>query len=300
MKTFKHSGNLGDIIYSLPTIIALGGGKLYIGNGTGNLGVSDGCPPPYPMTEILVLQIIDLLKLQPYLSDVKPYGNEKVDYNLDKFREHYPSDDHLAEWHLKTFGVKFNLGRAWLENIEPRYVNDIIISHSGRYITHYNKFNWGALKGYEDRCAFIGFEKEHLKFKKYTGLDIKIHPVKSLIEFAQIIKGGKVYIGNQSLGFAFAEALKCPRVVEICYFDSNCMPQTTNGYIQLTKRLLRDLLGGGRTGPVNPRIDNICANIRNFLFHSFTEGGTRSMISIYSGVKKHVPSVERLKKFAGY
>jgi hypothetical protein len=29
-KTFLHSGSLGDIVYSLPTIQALGGGVLYI------------------------------------------------------------------------------------------------------------------------------------------------------------------------------------------------------------------------------------------------------------------------------
>ena len=30
MNTFKHSGDIGDIIFSLPTIKALGGGKLYL------------------------------------------------------------------------------------------------------------------------------------------------------------------------------------------------------------------------------------------------------------------------------
>ena len=30
MKTFKHSGDMGDIIFSLPTIRALGGGVLYL------------------------------------------------------------------------------------------------------------------------------------------------------------------------------------------------------------------------------------------------------------------------------
>ena len=30
MKTFKHSGDMGDIVFSIPTVRALGGGVLYL------------------------------------------------------------------------------------------------------------------------------------------------------------------------------------------------------------------------------------------------------------------------------
>jgi len=271
MKTFKHNGNLGDIIYSLPTIIALGGGTLYVGNGTGNLGISEGCPMPRPITALMVSQIIELLKLQTYLLDVRPYNNEDVDFNLDKFRERYSVIEHLARAHLKTFGMKFNLGCAWLENITPCYINDIIITRSERYISNLNKFNWQALRGYEDRCVFVGFEEEYIKFKECTGLSIKRYPVRSILEYAKIIKGSKLFIGNQSLGFALAEGMKHPRILEIYYFCSNCMPQSANGHIILNKSLVKRTLYSKKEIKLNAVVDKICVFIRNLAFHIFVE-----------------------------
>jgi hypothetical protein len=149
LKTFQHSGNLGDIIYSLPTIIVLGGGVLYIGTGTGNLEISSKAPAPNPMTEPMVLQIIELLKTQPYLTDIRLYNNEKVDYKLDKFREHHAvMNNHIAKSHLEAFEVNYNLALPWLRNICPIYINDIVISRTKRNLSTLNKFNWHALSKY--------------------------------------------------------------------------------------------------------------------------------------------------------
>jgi len=263
MKRFKHNGNLGDIIYSLPTIIALGGGTLYIGNGTNNLGIPEKARP-YPMTANMVDQIIELLKLQPYLLDVRPYNNEDVDFNLDKFREsRFLLTTHLAAVHLKTFGVKFNLGYSWLENIDPYYVSEIIINRSERHLSKDNIFNWRALRGYEDRCLFVGFEHEYVKFKEYTGLSIKRYSARSILDLARIIKGSKLFIGNQSLCFALAEGMKQPRVLEGSYTFRNCMPQSMNGFTRLNKGLLRNLLNKKKLFYINPLFDNYLANIRN-------------------------------------
>ena len=92
MNTFKHSGDLGDIIYSLPTIRALGGGILY-------LDPAGGESDPYIRAQCvdgktrLNKQTIDflspLLKLQPYITDVRYWNGEKVTYNLDEFRQKF-------------------------------------------------------------------------------------------------------------------------------------------------------------------------------------------------------------------
>jgi hypothetical protein len=267
LKTFFHSGNLGDIIYSLPTIIAHGGGVLYLGIGTGNLEISSKAPPPNPMTEPTALQIIELLKTQSYLTDIKVYNNERVDYNLDKFREHHAvMTNHIAKSHLDAFGVNYNLALPWLRNISPLYINDIVISRTKRNLSTLIKFNWQVLSKYEEKCIFIGFEDEYEEFKKCTGLNVERYPVRSALEIARVIKGSKLFIGNQSLGFALAEAMKHPRVLEVYYFAPNCLPQSINGHIKLSKKIVRNILKKKQKNFLPPWFDNLLTRSRNFLF----------------------------------
>jgi hypothetical protein len=267
LKTFQHSGNLGDIIYSLPTIIVLGGGVLYIGTGTGNLEISSKAPAPNPMTEPMVLQIIELLKTQPYLTDIRLYNNEKVDYKLDKFREHHAvMNNHIAKSHLEAFEVNYNLALPWLRNICPIYINDIVISRTKRNLSTLNKFNWHALSKYEEKCIFIGFEDEYEEFKKCTGLNVERYPARSILEIARVVKGSKLFIGNQSLGFALAEAMKHPRVLEVYYPAPNCIPQSINGHIKLSENMVRNILNKKQRNFLPPQFDNLLASSRNFLF----------------------------------
>lgn len=267
LKTFQHSGNLGDIIYSLPTIIALGGGVLYVGTRTGSLEISSNAPPPNPMTEHMALQIIELLKTQPYLTDIRLYSNERVDYKLDKFREHHAvMTNHIAKSHLDAFGVNYNLAFPWLRNISPVYINDIVISRTKRNLSTLNKFNWQVLSKYEEKCIFIGFEDEYEEFKKCTGLNVERYPARSILEIARVVKGSKLFIGNQSLGFALAEAMKHPRVLEVYYFAPNCIPQSINGHIKLSKNMVRNILNKKQRNFLPPQFDNLLARTRNFLF----------------------------------
>jgi hypothetical protein len=297
LRTFKHNGNLGDIIYSLPTIIALGGGVLYISNERNNIGIKGRASKPRPMTVDGLSQIIDLLKLQPYLHDVRLYKNEKVDFNLNKFREYILDEPqasikwrhHLSRWHLKAFGVKFNLALPWIQNIASIYAGDIVIGRCTRYISKENKFNWKILKDYENQCVFVGFKDEYIKFIECTELNIKRYPINTILEFAQIIKGSKLYIGNQSLGFALAEAMKHPRVLEVCYQQANCMPQSSNGHIRLNKKLIEKYLKDEDEHEINQTMDKAIVGIRNFLFHQLI----RSRIILISQFKHIVKSSAR-------
>ena len=151
-------------------------------------------------------------------------------------------NSHLASCHLKAFGVRFDLKRPWLENIAALHISDIVVGHTGRYVSVRDKLNWKALRGYEKRCVFVGFSDEHRWFKAYSGLNIRMYPAKSIAGFAGVIKGSKLYIGNQSLGFALAEGMKHPRVLEACRFIPNTMPRSSNGYLRLNKGLLRRLV----------------------------------------------------------
>ena len=95
MANFFHSGNLGDVVWSLPTIKALGGGDLYLAKG----GIPSAIRkynngPVFPEYEGRLSQkdidlITPLLEAQPYIGSVKiPIGElgEIINYDLDKFR----------------------------------------------------------------------------------------------------------------------------------------------------------------------------------------------------------------------
>jgi hypothetical protein len=60
MMTFKHNGKIGDILYSLPLIKAMGGGILWI-------------PEASHESECMFSSMYSLLMQQPYLVDVKQY-----------------------------------------------------------------------------------------------------------------------------------------------------------------------------------------------------------------------------------
>jgi hypothetical protein len=267
LKTFQHSGNLGDIIYSLPAIIALGGGILYIKKATGPLNLSSRAPAPNPMTEPMALQLIELLKTQPYITDIKLYANERVDYNLDRFREHrVVMRNHIARSHLEVFAANYNLALPWLQGIEPLHINEIVISRTLRNLSGVNKFKWWVLKNHEKKCVFIGFADEYAEFKRSTGLEVERYPARSILEMARVIKGSKLFIGNQSLGFALAEAMKHPRILEVYYFAPNCMPQSLNGHLKLTPRLVKKSLTGKQEAFIPRRYDNSRARLRNSIF----------------------------------
>src|ERR1035438_9074901 len=108
--TFKHSGPLGDIIYSLPAVKALGGGVLYLDVEGGkddefvtrqSVNRNTGFGPAGYQT------IRPLLMEQPFIEDVRIWQNEKVDYNLDSFRTLLVNsgNTNLTTLYLRRFGL---------------------------------------------------------------------------------------------------------------------------------------------------------------------------------------------------
>jgi hypothetical protein len=77
-----------------------------------------------------------------------------------------------------------------------------------------------------------------------TGLEIRRENTTSWKELAGVIRGCKLFVGNQSLAFSMAEAMKHPRVLEVCAYAPNCDPQGPNGHIRLTQGIIRKYLMG--------------------------------------------------------
>jgi len=228
---FISDGAMGDSIYSLPTVITFGG----------------GC---YKFTKYNQYDFLRTLLLsQPYILDVYWYDihNKYLnEYDLRQYRKITKADPtlHLALCHAKIFNVKINISDKWLFGIEPKRIDnlDIIVNVSPRYHTDPISIDYKILKDYENKILFVGKNSEFKNF--YTNYDIKCEHYKCInaLEIAQIIAGCKLFIGNQSLCFAVAEALKSNRVLEIYNKKPNCTPQSANGHTILNKELIEKYL----------------------------------------------------------
>lgn len=230
---FKHSGNSGDIIYSLPAVYALcknKGAHFYL-NLHEKIRFDAGF---HPLGNVMLNQkmfemLQPLLLHQPPIEVCDIYTGQPIDYDLDVIRDH-PFDlrkNSISRWYFHAFCVFADLSIPWLTVLEDNSLNDhIIIARSHRYRSP--NINYSFLKKYKQK-VFIGVEEEYKDMKSHLpGLDYL--PVKNFLEMASLINGCKLFIGNQSLPFAIAEALKVRRVLELTYQSPNVIVEGKNGY----------------------------------------------------------------------
>jgi hypothetical protein len=224
MKTFKHSGDLGDIIYSLPTIRALGGGVLY-------LDPTGGASDPYIKKQCidgrtrLVKDTIDfispIIKSQPYIKDVKYWEGEHVTFNLDEFRQKFndpyrrSKTSNLADLHLEQFKLPFSeVEKPWLEvDGDIKLDRKMIVSRSPRV---QGGFGWLNANKFvlRDQAIFVGIPKEHEFFEWTFGIEIPYYKTDTVIELAKVIKGSEIFIGNSSFALSLAIGMGHPRIMQ--------------------------------------------------------------------------------------
>ena len=72
--------------------------------------------------------------------------------------------------------------------------------------------NFNFLNSYKN-VLFVGLENEYQDLNKSIK-NLKFYDCEDFFELASIIKSSKIFIGNLSFGFALAEALKVPRLLE--------------------------------------------------------------------------------------
>lgn len=239
-KTFRHSGKLGDIIYSLPTVKALGGGTFYLDYRTQYMGK----PPLGRQTALMMVQ---LLETQDYIEKASLYEGEPVSYNLDQFRDKAVpihlfniiksgSDDlagllfgplvkelrqravpklevDLPQLVWESIGLpgKVDLSTPWMTGIPQKRMADIVVSKTVRYP---GKLDWSCLKPYASRAVFVGLEEEWRAFRE-AYFAIEFYRTEDLLDLAKVIAGAKLFVGSQSFALALADAMLIPRVAQL-------------------------------------------------------------------------------------
>ena len=218
---FSHAGDLGDIIYSLPTIRACGGGSLWLFNMPGRT--------MHRMTEERAEKLRELLEYQDYITEFG-FINHAQDTNLNGFRDHL--NGNLADRHLSTMGHPWwNRNTAWLKVPSPKRIYRVVINRTQRYQTPW--FDWGQVcDRYRESIGFIGVYDEWLEFCETYKKHIPLIPANDFMEVARVIAGCDLYVGNPTCSTAIAEGLKHPNmIVEVPEAQEGCVRFNRRGVV---------------------------------------------------------------------
>ena len=214
--SFLHSGHLGDLMYSLPVIKELSKNhncKLYIQSDKPmKVDYQNHPSGKVYLDKRIVKLILPLLRNQDFLSSVNIYENEKIDINLDLFRD-IPVNIrfHSIRWYFHITGIHADMKSAYL-SVKPHnsVKNKIVIVRSPRYRNEY--INYKFLKETKNLLC-VGLKSEFEDLKKEVH-DLEFYDCKDFLEMAEIIKASKFFIGNLCFAYSVAEALKVPRLLE--------------------------------------------------------------------------------------
>jgi hypothetical protein len=232
MKSFKHSGTYGDLIYSLALVKYFGGGEFYL-----HLNQIDWVakhyyktqPPPVHqgrMTEQDFLQLEPLLAQQDYVTKfaVLDPRTTAITHNLDRFRELFVGHPgNYVDTYAEAFGItdpkiKQEIRtQPWL-TVEPKTIpnKQYVINRTLRWCPRTLSPAWQSWleEGVPEQSVFVGTPEEHTVFERVTGWSIDYYPTKDLLELAKVIKGSEQFIGNQSVALSLAIGLGHPYACE--------------------------------------------------------------------------------------
>ena len=179
-----------------------------------------------------------LLETQDYIAGVHAWKGEQITVDLDHMRENAITSmpyGSITRWPFHVWpDMQCDLSIPWLKVNPKRWtvhkgvVNKIIINRTSRYRNE--GIHYWFLKQYQAEMIFAGLPEEHESFCKQWDLDIPLLEVEDFEELAAALFTCKFFIGNQSMCFAMAEAMKVPRLLEICPFAPNVIPCGPNGY----------------------------------------------------------------------
>jgi hypothetical protein len=230
MKTFKHSGAFGDLLYGLPMVKHFGGGEFYLHLDQMNwIGQHyyGSLPTAFHqgrMTRGDFAYMQDFMLAQDYIEsfEVMDPKVHAISHNLDKFRP--PFVGHPANY-IDVYSSVFGLSpedaleaksTPWLTVPNPKKIEgrNIVVSRSQRWIPGRPGAQWldWTTQGFEHRALFVGLPEEYTAFRNMTGWDLPYYATSTMLEVASVIAGADMFIGNQSSNLALAIGIGVPNI----------------------------------------------------------------------------------------
>ena len=249
--TYRHSGCLGDVIYSLPVIQRLGAGELQLIEGGVPAAIRkyNNGPVPAAYEGKLSLKEIEmltpLLLEQPYIESVHNSSHYASDpsFDLDRFRGTVGQSftGNFLATYFQTFGITYtdeDIIAPWLTVSKPNRIAKFVISRTMRYRSSKTSTipTWISIlreNNVVDDCVFIGLPDEHRDFEETFNVKVPLYTCTDFLDMAQVIAGCDQFLGNQTFAYGIAQGLGKSTVLETltwrpllqneCYFPKpNC------------------------------------------------------------------------------
>lgn len=204
---FASTGDIGDVIASLPAVRALGGGHYAIGYRPG---------PGYGRESMEGKRfdaIRPLLEEQSYIRGVKWIGENfsGVTHDFSTWRRIWVRDESLLHAQARYLGVKASED-PWLTATPNReFRGKTVIARSARY--HERSFPWPQMMEENPDAIFVGLPAEHAAFQHRYGT-IEYVETADLLEMAEIMAAAKLCISNQTAAFWVAIGLGVDTIQE--------------------------------------------------------------------------------------
>jgi hypothetical protein len=241
MKTYKHSGTLGDLIYSLQLVKKMGGGQFQVA-----LENIERCVAKYGYRPEDVdpqhkgrftLKDYEMLKpliqRQPYIDSVGTWtpGTPDPDVDLDHYRSvlYRTFEGNILKAYHLAFDVPFtdaDYSDVWLE-ADPVTIAPIVVTRSARYRPPNGDAGWQSMIDtgmLNEGAVFVGTPSEHKNFTEQFKIEIPYHPVNDFLELAGIVAGSELVVCNQGFTYSLAVGLGKSAVLEL----NKIVPQAYN------------------------------------------------------------------------
>jgi len=173
-----------------------------------------------------------LIESQEYIHSFEVYSGQRCDLDFSVIRGktfvNLPQGA-IQGWIPLAFpDLSFDLSKSWISlngscppQIKKQVSGKIILNFTERYRN--SAMDYFFLQNYATDLIFAGTEKECFLFCSRWGLNIPHLQVKDFLELAYAIKEARFLLSNQSMNYNIAEAMKTPRILEICSYAQNCI-----------------------------------------------------------------------------
>jgi len=232
MKTYRHSGTLGDLIYSLSVVKKMGGGEFKVA-----LHNIENCVSQYGyrpdevdvahkgrFTEQDFGWLKPLLESQEYITQATTWqqGDAEPEVDLDRFRGvlFRGFEGNYVEAYHRTFNLPFTVtdyDTPWLSIGNPVVIRPMVVSRTFRYRDPAADATWKdmAVSGnLSELGVFVGTESEYKDFMQVTGVHLPWQPVADFLELARIVAGAELVMTNQNFVYSLAMGLGKQSVLE--------------------------------------------------------------------------------------
>jgi hypothetical protein len=254
MITVKHSGHIGDVVYSLAAVKAIAINKkdkirYYLWEGVHiPTDYDNGLPKP-ALTRALCEFIKPLIEAQPYVETCltqffAPRIDSTINVDLDLFRR-LPINfylGHLPLHYMHLIGEFYDYALPWItvnsSDTTPDYKNTIVIGRSVRNINP--MIDYSVLNRVKNDIIFLGTNDEFVNIKQFIK-GITHAKLSDAYHGACILASCRLFIGNSSFHFAVAEALKTVRCFEMNLQAQSLMPCNGVTYFTTTEQLVAGL-----------------------------------------------------------